>query len=85
LNTEQCSHLLGDLSAYLDDETSDELCMEIERHLEDCTNCRVVVDTLRKTVELVRDLPQPDLPEDTRERLYVFLDLADRLSPHIDR
>ena len=82
MNHEQCGHLLGDLAVYLDGEASEALCLEIERHLEDCTNCRVVVDTLRKTVELVRDLPQPGLPEDTRQRLYTALDLADQFRPH---
>lgn len=81
MNHEKCSHLLGELSMYLDGEASDALCMEIERHLEDCQNCCVVVDTLRKTIELVRDLPQPGLPEGARERLYKLLDLADQLGP----
>ena len=47
-----CRHLLGDLSDYLDGQASTELCAEIERHLEDCANCRVVIDTL-----LVADTP----------------------------
>ena len=81
MNSEQCSQLLGDLSAYLDGAASAELCHEIEHHLEGCESCRVVVDTLRKTVMLVRDLPQPDLPENARERLYRALDLTDHFQP----
>lgn len=73
--------LLGSLSAYLDGEASEALCRQIEQHLENCEDCRVVVDTLRKTVELVRDLPQPDLPGGARERLYQSLDLADPRKP----
>ncbi len=75
MNTQQCRHLLADLSAYLDGEASAELCAEIERHLEGCGDCQVVVNTTRKTIELVRALPQPDLPEDARKRLYKSLDL----------
>lgn len=78
-----CPHLLGDLSLYLDGEASAGLCAEIERHLADCENCRVVVDTLRKTVHLVRDLPQPQLSAQARERLYASLDLAEFLSPKL--
>ncbi len=70
-----CRHLLGDLSVYLDGEASAELCAEIERHLSHCENCRVVVDTLRQTVHLVRDLPGPELPAAARARLYKSLDL----------
>lgn len=78
-----CQHLLGDLSLYLDGEASAGLCAEIERHLADCENCRVVVDTLRKTVHLVRDLPQPQLSAQARERLYASLDLAEFLNPKL--
>lgn len=81
MNHEKCSQLLDNLSTYLDGEASEALCMEIEHHLEDCHNCRVVVDTLRKTVELVYDLPQPGLPEGARERLYKSLALADQRGP----
>ena len=73
--SDNCHHLLDDLSAYLDGEASAALCAEIERHLEICENCRVVVDTMNKTVLLYRDLPQPTLPDDVRSRLYQSLDL----------
>ncbi|MGD2077028.1 MAG: zf-HC2 domain-containing protein [Chloroflexota bacterium] len=70
-----CQHLLGDLSDYLDGEASDELCAEIEQHMANCEDCRIVVDTLGKTVRLYHDLPRPSLPADARERLYHSLDL----------
>jgi anti-sigma factor RsiW len=75
-----CRHLLDDLSDYLDGEASQEICAEIDRHLTDCEECQVVVDTLRKTVLLYRQLPPPDLPFQARERLYRALDLQDYLS-----
>jgi anti-sigma factor RsiW len=70
-----CQHLLNDLSDFLDGEASAEICAEIERHLAGCEDCRVMVDTLRKTVVLYRELPQPELPQDARQRLYRALDL----------
>lgn len=75
MSPHKCEHLLGELSDYLDGEASAEFCAEIERHLADCEDCRIVVDTLRKTVLLYHDLPQPGLPPDARERLYKALDL----------
>jgi anti-sigma factor RsiW len=75
MNGEMCRDMLGDLSAYLDGEASDEICAEIERHMAGCEDCRIVVDTLRKTVFLYRDLPQPELPHAARQRLYQALDL----------
>ncbi len=78
--TAQCQHLLENMSFYLDGEASAELCAEIERHLDDCTDCRVVVDTLRKTIALYQELPQPELPPEARLRLYKSLDLSEFLT-----
>lgn len=75
-----CRHLLDTLSDYLDGELSAELCRELERHLSDCENCRVVVDTLRKTIELYREtVAEPQLPPDVRLRLFHRLDLEEYL------
>lgn len=76
-----CRHLLEDLSIYLDGEASDAACAEIELHLSQCDNCRVVVDTLNQTLHLYHTLPQPDMPEDLRARLYKSLDLEPYFTP----
>lgn len=75
--SDNCYHLLDDLSDYLDGDASTAICAEIERHLATCDNCRVVVDTMNKTVLLYRDLPQPTLPDDVRTRLFQSLDLEE--------
>jgi hypothetical protein len=41
-----------------------------------CEDCRIVVDTLGKTVLLYRELPQPTLSAGARERLYQSLELG---------
>jgi predicted anti-sigma-YlaC factor YlaD len=75
-----CHNLLGSLSDYIDGDLARELCAEIERHLEGCENCRVVVDSLRKTVYLYHTAPpSASVPEDVRERLYLRLELGDFL------
>jgi anti-sigma factor (TIGR02949 family) len=77
----KCHHLLDDLSDYLDGEASDAVCAEIEAHMRECENCRVVVDTLNQTLHLYHTLPQPDMPEDLRARLYKSLDLEPYFTP----
>lgn len=73
-----CGHLLGSLSEYIDGSLDDSLCAEIERHLADCEDCRVVVDTLHKTVSLYHDLAQQhDVPTGVRRRLFMRLNLDD--------
>ena len=78
-----CSQLLGSLSEYIDGELRAELCREIERHLAECENCRVVVDTTKKAVYLVHasNDPQAGLPSDVRDRLFKRLNLEDYLKP----
>ena len=75
-----CKDLLANLSLYVDHEASASLCEEIERHLAHCTDCRVVVDTLRRTVSLYHTMPQPPMPEHLRERLYHTLQLDEFLT-----
>ncbi|MCJ7626418.1 MAG: zf-HC2 domain-containing protein [Anaerolineaceae bacterium] len=78
LNHDNCHELMDVFSEYIDGDLKKKLCDEIERHLADCENCSIVVNTLRKTVELYQVTSEPaELPDDMRQRLYVHLNLED--------
>ena len=80
MDHESCRHLLGSLSEYVDGDLGEELCAEIDRHLQDCNNCRVVIDSLRKTINLYQvTTPSPSVPNDVRQRLFHSLDLDEFL------
>lgn len=82
MDRKECRYLLESLSDYVDGCLDDTLCQEIERHMEGCENCRIVVDTLRKTISLYHaTAASPEMPEDVRERLYRRLNLSDLLKP----
>ena len=72
-----CSHLLEYLSAYIDGELEDQkLCSEIESHLDNCENCQIMVDTLKKTLYLYQNQAEKaPLPSEIRTRLFVKLEL----------
>ncbi len=70
-----CRELKDKLSAYLDGELESALCAEIEQHLQGCDDCRVVVDTLNKTISLYRNYGQASVLADTHERLTRVLNL----------
>ncbi len=78
-----CEMLLGSLSEYLDGELSTELCREIEKHLAGCENCRIVLNTTKRTIDLVRAPAgsEAGLPDEVRERLFQRLNLDDYLKP----
>jgi anti-sigma factor (TIGR02949 family) len=79
-NHENCEQLLGSLSEYIDGELTPELCEEIEKHLSGCDDCRVVLNTTKRTIDLVHaPIEKPDLPDDVRERLFKRLKLDDYL------
>jgi len=72
----QCRDLLGNLSEFIDGTLKEELCTEIQEHMTGCENCRIVVDSLRKTIYLYQiTSPPPTVPDEVRERLYRRLDL----------
>ena len=76
----ECRHLLGSLSEYIDGTLEAELCSELERHLAECENCRIVVDSLHKTVYLYQTASnQESVPEGLRDRLFRRLNLDDYL------
>lgn len=79
MEEKNCKSLLGSLSDYVDGTAQEELCRELERHLADCENCRIVVDTLKKTVYLYQSNSETDLPLAVRERLFKRLNLMDYL------
>jgi anti-sigma factor RsiW len=77
-----CKALLGSLSDYVDGDLSEELCREIEKHIAECQDCHIVVDTLRKTIYLYHEsaIESTQVPELVRDRLFRTLNLEDYLS-----
>lgn len=79
---EDCRSLLNSLSEYVDGTLGETLCQQIEQHIADCEDCRIVVDTLRKTVYLyqVQKAEPPSVPSEVRERLLRKLNLDDLIN-----
>ena len=77
-----CEDLLGNLSDYIDGELSDELCQELQRHMAGCENCRVVFDTMTKTLYLYQtNAQETEVPADVRGRLFETFHLDDLRKP----
>ena len=75
-----CREFFNQLSEYIDGELAESLCAELERHLAGCPDCRVVVDTTRKTVSLYRHFGQAELPEGVSKRLWQAIERTGFLS-----
>jgi predicted anti-sigma-YlaC factor YlaD len=68
-----CPEYISDLNDYLDGGVSPELCAEIEAHVGQCDNCRIMVDTMRQTVKLCRGGQSEDLSPALQEKLQGLL------------
>ncbi|MEW5796920.1 MAG: anti-sigma factor [Candidatus Zixiibacteriota bacterium] len=71
--TGKCPEYLNDLNDYLDGTLDQATCAEIQRHLGECENCRIMIDTLRQTVTLCRGGKPEPLPPALEARLNGLL------------
>ncbi|HWQ14871.1 MAG TPA: anti-sigma factor [Roseiflexaceae bacterium] len=73
---EECRRLLAQLNDYVDGDLAQDLCQALEAHLDGCANCRVVLDSLTKTVALYHGLREApvELPPGVEERLLQRLE-----------
>ena len=78
---EACGEMLASLSDYADGSLEERLCQELEQHLAECEDCRVVLNTLKKTIELYRTEGASEMPASIRERLFRRLSLEDLMRP----
>jgi predicted anti-sigma-YlaC factor YlaD len=68
--------MLSGISEYVDGTARQSLCDEIERHMAECPDCRVVVDTMKKTIYLYRQQEDSyQMPPEARQRLFRSLKL----------
>ncbi|MFH1894051.1 MAG: zf-HC2 domain-containing protein [Candidatus Zixiibacteriota bacterium] len=68
-----CRDYINGLSDYVDGEVEPELCAEIEKHIGECQNCRIMIDSLKQTVTLCRDGRSERLPESLENKLSSLL------------
>jgi len=65
-----CKGVILEISNYIDGELDLPVKQELERHLEDCEDCKMVVDQTRLTVEIFCDSKPVELPADVKSRLH---------------
>jgi len=65
----KCKEFLTELTDYLDETISASMRVELEEHLHWCHDCKVVLNTTKKTIEIYRHNTLYELPEKLRSRL----------------
>lgn len=69
-----CKALLNELCDFLDGGLDAETVQEMKLHLDRCKDCRVLVDTTRKTIEIFCNTEPVPLPQGVRDRLHQALE-----------
>ena len=68
-----CKKVILELTSYLDGVLDSSMRIDLEEHLAGCTDCRIVVDTCRKTISIFCNSEPVPLPDDVRKRLHTAL------------
>ncbi len=50
-----CADFLAEFGDYIDNAASPELRAHLEEHLRECRTCQVIVDSTRKTIQIVTE------------------------------
>ena len=68
-----CKGVIREISNYIDGDLDPIVRQELERHLEHCEDCTMIVDQTRKSIEILCDSHPVSLPSDVRARLHSAL------------
>lgn len=68
-----CKGVIREISSYIDGDLELTMKQELERHLQHCEDCKMVVDQTKLTVEIFCDSKPVDLPPDVKTRLHEAL------------
>ena len=68
-----CKEVVQQLSEFLDGELETGLAQALEQHLTGCRDCRIIVDTTRKTIEILCNSEPLPLPAPVHQRLMKAL------------
>lgn len=77
---EECYALRKQLMSYIDGDLDTMGCDELEAHIENCVDCQINLETLRKTIEICKKTRGDyQLSEEMTIRLYQCLDMEEYL------
>ena len=68
-----CKGVIREISDYIDGALEPAEKQQLERHLEHCEDCKIVVDQTKLTVDVFCDSEPVELPSDVRSRLHEAL------------
>jgi hypothetical protein len=68
-----CKDFLKELSDFLDDTLDPNIRAALNKHVEECPNCWVILDTTQRTIKVYKGLEPQTIPSDIHSRLMTAL------------
>jgi anti-sigma factor (TIGR02949 family) len=68
-----CKEFLQELNDYLDPDVAEDVKQRLRKHVNECPNCFVIVDTTQKTMQVYRGMEPQKVPSDVQSRLMEAL------------
>ena len=76
MNRERHRKVIEKICDFMGEDLDAQACKEVIEHIENCPDCKIYLDTMRKTVTICRDLEKnKKLPVETNNRLFKVLKL----------
>ena len=69
-----CKEFLEGLNDYLEQTLDSEERQHLQKHVDECPNCWVVVDTTRKTLQVYKGMEPQEIPPEVHERLMTAVE-----------
>lgn len=69
-----CKQFLQELNDFLDPNVDAVMKAHLDKHLSQCPNCFVLVDTIMKTLQVYKGMEPQSIPEDVETRLLIALE-----------
>jgi hypothetical protein len=68
-----CKDFLKELSDFLDDTLDPNIRAALNKHVNECPNCWVILDTTQRTIKVYKGLEPQTIPQDIHSRLMSAL------------
>jgi anti-sigma factor RsiW len=72
-NHKKCILIFKRLSEYIDNELDEKTYEEMRIHIKECVKCEVCLETLRRTMDLCRNMKMQGVPDRLRKRLKLMV------------
>jgi anti-sigma factor (TIGR02949 family) len=70
-----CRDFLKELSEFLDESCDPGLRQELEKHVSQCPNCFVILDTTKRTLQVYKGMEPQAIPSDVESKLMRALEM----------